>query len=277
MATVTLVAPAFFSTMGSRVLFGREFSPEDRQSAEPLAMVSEELARTFGDPGAIVGRSLVSQRGKPRRIIGVVRGLRYGGPASPADLQVFWLSRTPRTLTIVAKVTGQARDRIAVIRDAVQSIDPKVSVFSVKTMDERLDEALARPKFYATAIVFFGGLGLLLAVIGVYGVVSYAVAQRTREMGIRLALGTTSVRLRAVLLRQTSLVVGAGAIVGLLGAIGSGRAAGSLIAGADASVIITSAGAAIVTVAVAAAAIWTATRHIARLDILEVIRAESGE
>jgi putative ABC transport system permease protein len=277
MATVTLVAPAFFSTMGSRVLFGREFSPEDRQSAELLAMVSEELARTFGDPGAVVGRSLVSQRGKPRRIIGVVRGLRYAGPTSPAHLQVFWLSRTPRTLTIVAKVTGPARDRIAVIRDAVQSIDPKVSVFSVKTMDERLDEALARPKFYATTVVFFGGLGLLLAVIGVYGVVSYAVAQRTREMGIRLALGTTPRRLRAVLLRQTSIIVGIAAGLGLLGAIGTGRAAGNLIAGADASVLTTSAAAAIVTIAVAVAAIWIATRHIARLDILDVIRVESGE
>ena len=72
----------------------------------------------------------------------------------------------------MAKVTGDARDRIAVIRDAVQSVDPRVAVFNVKTMEERLEAALARPKFYAVAIVFFGGLGLLIAVIGVYGVVS---------------------------------------------------------------------------------------------------------
>jgi putative ABC transport system permease protein len=277
MATVTLVAPAFFSTMGSRVLYGREFSPEDLRSTEALAMISEELARTFGDPAAVVGRSLVSQRGKPRRIIGVVRGLRYGGPTSTTDPQVFWLSRSPRTLTIVAKVTGQARDRIAVIRDAVQSIDPKVAVFNVKSMDERLDEALARPKFYATAIVFFGGLGLLLAVIGVYGVVSYAVAQRTREMGIRLALGTTAGRLRALVMRETCATVGLGVGPGVGLAIAAGRSGNSLIVGADSFLIGTVIAAMIITTTVAAVATWSATNPIARLDILDVIRSESGE
>ena len=87
-------------------------------------------------------------------------------------------------------------------------------VFDVRTMDERLDTTLARPQFYSTAVAFFGGLGLLLAIIGVYGVTSYSVLQRTREMGIRLALGTTPGDCARAMLRQSALTIGLGALAG---------------------------------------------------------------
>ena len=113
-------------------------------------------------------------------------------------------------------------------------------VFDVRTMDERLDTTLARPQFYSTAVAFFGGLGLLLAIIGVYGVTSYSVLQRTREMGIRLALGTTPGRLRATMLRQSSLTIGLGALAGLAMAVGFGRYLQSLVQGADSAIVATS-------------------------------------
>ena len=144
-------------------------------------------------------------------------------------------------------------------------------------MDERLDTTLARPQFYSTAVAFFGGLGLLLAIIGVYGVTSYSVLQRTREMGIRLALGTTPGRLRATMLRQSSLTIALGALAGLAMAIGFGRYLQSLVRGADSAIIATSTFAVLVTALVAAAATWSATRHIARLDIGDVLRAECAD
>jgi putative ABC transport system permease protein len=177
----------------------------------------------------------------------------------------------------VVRVSGNARDRLAPIRDAVQSVDPNVPVFSVKTMVDRLDEAVARPKFYATAVVFFGGLALLLAVIGVYGVVSYAVVQRTREMGIRLALGITPLRLRAVVLRQGFITVALGVVPGVWGAAVGGRYLETLVRGADAGMVPTSAVAVAITAATAGLAMWSATRHIARLDIADVLRAETVE
>ena len=97
---------------------------------------------------------------------------------------------------------GRAEDHLAEIRDAIQSVDPQVPVFGAKTMQQRLDEVFAAPKFYRTAVWIFAGFAGLLTVIGIYGIVSYAVVQRTQEMGVRMALGTTPVRLRGMLLRQ---------------------------------------------------------------------------
>ena len=276
LATVVRVAPGFFSAFGGRLLAGREFSPADLSPGESLAIVNDDLARHFGNPAALVGRHLTAPQWPATRIVGVVRGMRYGADAEPHP-QVYRVSRTPLAMTIVARVAGAARDRMTAVRDAAQSVDPKVPVFNVKTMEQRLDAALARPKFYTITIVFFGGLGLLLAVIGVYGVVSYAVQQRTREMGIRLALGTTPGRLRGAMLRQTLLVVGTGAIAGLGLAMALGRFLQSLVRGAEGSVVPGLSIAIVVTAVVSAAAIWSGTRHVARLDISDVLRAEAAE
>ena len=277
LAPIIPVAPGYFRTIGTEVLFGREFGPDDLTSPELRVVVTEEFARRFGSPSAAVGRSITAGTWPSRRIVGVVRGIRYAGPMFEPGPLVFWLSRSPRASTVVVRVNGSARSQIAAIRDTVQSVDPKVPVFDVMTMDERLSVALARPKFYTTAVLFFGGLALLLAVIGVYGILSYSVAQRTREMGIRLALGTTPARLRASVLRQTSVIVAVGATIGILASTGAARFLDGLVHGADAGMFSSSAVAIAVTIAVAASTIWLATRHINRLDIADVLRAEAAD
>lgn len=134
---------------------------------------------------------------------------------------------------VSGNVSGSASDRIGISGDIAQSVDRKVPVFDVKTMEDRLDAVLARPKFYATAVTFFGGLALLLAGIGIYGTIGYAVAQRTRKMGIRFALGTTPARLRAAVFGRTFVVIGCGAAAGLAMALAGGQYLQSLIAGAE--------------------------------------------
>jgi hypothetical protein len=277
MATVAFVAPGFFEVMGTPVIAGREFTFQDLETTERIAVVNDRFARAHGDPATLIGRMVTAERVPGLRIVGVVRGMRYSGPAYEAAPQIFRVSRAPSALTIVARVDGRAHDRIGIIRDAVLPVDPKVPVFDVRTMDERLDTTLARPRFYSTAVAFFGGLGLLLAIIGVYAVTSYAVLQRTRELGIRLALGTTPGRLRATMLRQSSLTIALGALAGLAMATAFGRYLQSLVQGADSAIVATSAFAVLVTTVVAAAATWSATRHIARLDIGDVLRAECAD
>ncbi len=160
------------------------------------------------------------------------------------------------------------------IRDTIQSVDPQVPVFGVKTMQQRLDDALARPQFYRTAVFCFAAFALLLAIIGIYGIVSYTVAQRSHEMGVRMALGTTPARLRAVLLRQGLITIGGGAVPGIAAAELSGRLLPSLVDGAKSVDAATYAATVLCIAWIAAAGIWAATRPVARLDIVEILRAE---
>jgi hypothetical protein len=276
LTTVVSVAPAFFRTMGSRVLAGREFSPRDLRSPASLAIVNEEFARTFGEPSSLLGKSLTANRWPAMRIVGVVKGMRYGGPGYAPAPQVFRLSRAPRVLTWVVKVAGPARDRIASVRDSVQSVDPRVPVFDVRTMDERLAVTLSRERFYVAAAAFVGTLALALALVGVYGAVSYALFQRTREMGIRLALGSTPGGLRTMLLGETVIIVGAGAVAGAVLTTMLGTYMASLVKGASPDVRLTAVALAAIGI-LTAAAIWTATRHVSRLDVADVLRAECAD
>ena len=174
--------------------------------------------------------------------------------------------------TFVVRVNGQAKDHLATIRDAIRSVDTQVPVFDAKTMEQRMDEALGRPKFYRTALLFFAGFALLLAVVGMYGVVSYAVAQRTREMGVRLALGTTPGKLRTMLLWQGLLSVAVGAAMGIAGATVTGRYLESLVNGAKPFDLATFTFSTLLLLFTAATSIWAATRRIAGLDIMDILR-----
>ena len=274
LATTVPIAPDYFVALGGRLVAGREFTPQDMAGTERIAIVNEEFARAFGDSSSLVGRMVTGTKFEPRRIIGVVRGMRDSGPLYPPSPQMFLPARSSRSLTFVVKVSGAAKDQIAAVRDALASVNPRVPVFDVKTMDERLALTLARPKFYATAVVFFGGLALLLSVIGVYGVVSYACGERIRELGIRLALGTTPARLRGRLVWRIVLLVSAGAIPGAVFVSIAATYLRNLIPGSEAALLTTIATAIAGTLAVAVVATWAATHRVASLDIMSALRPE---
>jgi len=206
-----------------------------------------------------------------------VKGMEYEtDPTTAHGNEVFIPSTNPGSFfsTFVVRVDGEAADRLGEVREVIQSVDPQVPVFGAKTMRQRLDDTFAGPKFYRTAVSFFAGFALLLAVIGIYGIVSYAVIQRTQELGIRMALGTTPGRLRAMLLWQGLLMVAASAIPGMAGAQLSGRFLQSLIDGAKPIGLGMSSALILLLGLVASASLWSASRSIATLDVTAILRSE---
>jgi putative ABC transport system permease protein len=275
-STLVPVLSGYFQTMGGRILYGREFTEAEVRSGADVAVVNERFAAGFDAPKDAVGHQLTNG-GDTWKIVGVVKGMEYEtDPTTANGNQVFIPSENPGGFfsTFVVRVDGRAEDHLAAIRDTIQSVDPQVPVFSVKTMQQRLDEVFASPKFYRTAVWIFAGFALLLAVIGIYGIVSYAVVQRTHEMGVRMALGTTPVCLRGMLLRQGLLMVAAGAIPGIAGAQLAGRFLESLMDGAKPIGLATSSGLVLLFALVASTSIWSATRRIARFNIITILRTE---
>ena len=276
-STMVPVLSGYFETMGGRILYGREFTDAEVHAGAKVAVVNERFAAEFGAPEDAVGHQLTSEGDKPWRIVGVVKGMEYEtDPTLANSNQVFIPSDTPGSFfsTFVARVDGRAEDHLAAMRDTIQSVDPQVPVFGVKTMEQRLDEISAAPKFYRTAVWIFAGFALLLAVIGIYGIVLYAVAQRSQEMGVRMALGTTPARLRGTLLRQSLLMVAAGAIPGIAGARLTGHFLEMLVDGAKPVDWGVSAGLVVFLALVTSMGIWAATRQIAKMDIMAMLRAE---
>lgn len=269
------VLPDYFKTMGTRLPYGREFSDAEVRDDSKVAIVSDGFARQFGAPAHALGHQLTNGDDPPRRIVGVVKGMDYMTPGANRT-QIFLPAHSPGGFfsTFVVRVNGRPEDRLAEVRDTIRSVDPQVPVFGAKTMQQRLAETLRRPSVYRAAVLFFAGFALLLVVIGIYGIVSYAVTRRLREMGVRLALGTTPARIRGMLLRQGLLSVAAGAILGITGATLTSRYLESLVEGAGSIDLATFIFSVLFIALIAATSIWAATRRVSRLDIMEILRTE---
>ncbi|HXR76867.1 MAG TPA: ABC transporter permease [Bryobacteraceae bacterium] len=280
-ADVIPIMADYFATTGGHVLYGREFTDAEVRSNAKVLLVNETFARLWLRPADAVGHMVTGPDGTVRKIVGVVRNLDFMGQyiSDVFDVdppETFIPAHNPGGFdsTFVVKVEGRPEDQVAAIQAALQSVDSGVPVYGVETMQQRMDRAFARPKFYRTALAFFASFALLLALIGIYAVVSYAVTQRTHEMGVRLALGTTPTRLRTRLVRHGLATVVVGALGGIACAASTGKLLGGLIEGAKGFDVATYVLATIFICLVAAASIWVATRRIANMDVVEILRAE---
>lgn len=269
------VLGGYFRTMGAHLLYGREFTDEEVRSDSKVAVVNKQFAMQFIEPHNAIGHQVSLPNRPPLRIIGVVSGMQYESEGAN-KMQIFVPALSPGRFysTFVVRVDGPEQSRVALVRDAIRSVDPQVPVFGVKTMEQQLDDVLSRPRFYRTALLLFAGFALLLSVIGIYSVVSYAVSQRTREMGVRLALGTTPAALRTVLLRRALLVVVVGVVLGLAGAVLTGRFLESVVEGAKSVDALTLTFSGLLVVITAGCSVWFATLRIAALDVMDILRSE---
>jgi putative ABC transport system permease protein len=275
------VTSDYFRTMGTEIVYGREFLPADAKADNYNAIVTEGLAREVADGSSVIGRKVAQKRfdgsgANTFTIVGVVRPVRYHGPEGPATEQIFFPADRyfPGFATFIARVHGDAADSLAVCRDAVQSVDREIPVFGVKTYQQRLDETLAVPRFRTTVFLFFGGFALLLAIAGIYGVSSYSITQRRREIGVRIAIGASAQGVRAMILRQALWPIGAGMLIGFAGAAWQGKLLEHLLSSAPSIDLSACAASAVLLAAVAILSIWSATSRVLELNPIEVLKAE---
>jgi len=271
------VTPGYFRSIGAGIVAGRDFTDADREGAELVAVVNEEFARQTGVSVRLLGRTMNTWFDKkPRKIVGVVRTMRFS-PSMDRQLAQFYLPMAQHPapfMTVVARVRGSAAPYVSLVRDTIREVDPQVAVYGAMTLDARLDEALARPRFYTTAVLFRGGFAVLLAVIGIYGVAAYSIAQRTHEIGVRMAIGATPQRLRVALLRSSMLPIAVGMAAGVACALELGRFLEHLVSGAEPVGTRTCTAAALLLAIIAVLAVWRATARVLRVDPMRALRAE---
>ncbi|HEX8815915.1 MAG TPA: FtsX-like permease family protein, partial [Terriglobales bacterium] len=277
----SIMVPVFsdyFRTMGGHILYGREFNEAEVRASARVAVVNERFAAAFGTPADVIGRQLTMADTSRWKIVGVVKGMDYEtDPTLVNPFQVFLPPTNPGIFppaTFVARVDGPAEDCLAAIRDTIRSVDPEVPIFGVKTMQQRLDEMFIRPKFYRMALWVFAGFALLLIVVGVYGLLAYAVARRTKEIGIRMALGAAQSKVAGMVVGETLLLICAGIAGSIPLAFWIKRLAASLIGGPTGSIAAPIAFGALMVFVVALAASYRPVRRAMKVDPMVALRYE---
>jgi hypothetical protein len=296
-AGLRMATPGYFAALGVPLLAGRDLADGDGAHAPAVAVVNAALARRLAGaavpPARLVGRrfrsdnaAFANPNGAPREleIVGVVGDVRDGGPRGDVDPtfhaplgQVgdepwnYWIGRE---LVLVARTAGDAAAAAPGLRRAVARVDARVPLYDVRTTAERLGGALAVERIGRRLLAAMGALGLALAALGIHGVVAYTAAQRTREVGIRVALGATARDAVRLVLGQGLRPVFAGLAVGALAAVLAARAARAFLYGVAPFDPVSLVGAAALLGAVAAVACWAPARRVAQVDPALSLRAE---
>ncbi|HET7694328.1 MAG TPA: ABC transporter permease [Vicinamibacterales bacterium] len=277
------VSPAYFEVMGLPIVRGRGFDDGDRAGAPLVLVVNQTLAQRLWPNQDPIGRRVngSSPRG-PKTVIGVVADVRWRGPAGPVDLEFYqplaqldetaW-NWTRRSLFVAARTDGDAAGLAPGVRRAIAGVDPGVPLFAERTMEERMAATLDTARFNTMLLALLGAVGLLLAGVGIYGVINYFAAQRTSEIGIRLALGASRGSVLKLVVRQAALPVAAGVVAGALGASLAAQAIASQLVNVRPNDPLTFAGVAAVLAAVALIAAFIPARRAASLDPSRALRA----
>jgi predicted permease len=281
------VSPGFFKTTGTPLIAGRDFTWTDLYEKRHVTMVSENLAREmWGDPRAALGKRIREGAADPwREIVGVVgdvydNGAQEKPPAFaywPALMDVFYgpVGAVQRGGVFIVRTKRAATEGfLTEARQAIWSVNSNLPVFLVRTVRDLYNQSMARTSFTLVMLALAGAMALVLGIVGIYGVIAYAVTQRTREIGIRMALGAQSSGLRQMFVRQGLLLAGIGAVIGLGAAAGLTRLMSSLLFGVAALDPLTYAGVAAILIAAAALASYVPARRATRVDPLDALRAE---
>src|SRR5882757_2543195 len=274
------ISPGFLQTAGTRLVAGREFTWSEIYELRPVVMISENLAReTWGTPSAALGKQLREFSSMPwHEVIGVVQDVRERGVQDKAPEIVYWppmmeylfgnkAAETLRTGTFVARSERAGTEAfLNEVRQAVWSVNSSLPLASVRTMQEVYDKSVARTSFTLVMLGIAGTMALVLGIIGIYGVISYTVSQRKREIGIRLALGAQSGDVLQMVLKQGTKLITLGVTIGICAAFAMTRLMSNLLFGVTAHDARTFAAVAGLLVFVALLASYIPARRAVRVD-----------
>jgi putative ABC transport system permease protein len=221
------VSGDYFQTMGTPLLQGRSVGRQDTATSLPVIMINEPFARKYFPGQNPIGKRLIIDEGKPvtREIVGVVGGARYFSLARSPDPEMYlpFSQDIARTMNLVVRMRADAADIGAALRAAVASVDPDQPISSLRTLTSIVAGTAAQPRFYGLLLGLFAVVAMLLSAIGLYGVISYAVNRRTREIGIRMALGATSKDILRLVAGQGAPPMVCGLVAGLAAAYFAAR------------------------------------------------------
>jgi putative ABC transport system permease protein len=232
------ISPEYFRAMGIRLIQGRGVNDHDRAGAPGVVVINQTLAKHYWSGVSPIGQHIKIGDGgpNPREIVGIVQDVRHGGPhADPREEVYVPFTQSPSTdMSLVIRASMPPGALAANVRSQVWSVDPNQPISSSDTLEKLFTTSIARPRFNMLLLTLFAVIAFALAMIGVYGLVSYSVAQRTGEMGIRLALGAQSGQILRLVLSESMKLVVAGVAVGLAMAAAASRVLGRLLFGVSA-------------------------------------------
>jgi len=273
-----VVSPGYFQTMRTPMLSGRDFSPQDRFGTPSVLVVNRAFADRF-----LAGRNPIGQKlnvcwtvPNPVEIVGIVADARQTELKSAPNPTIF-LANTQAPMYfahLVVRTRNDPRRMARAVEAAIHRVDPDQAMSDVKTMDDVFSDSVSRPRFQMALLLVFAGIAVLLATIGVYGVVSYAVSQRTQEIGIRMAIGARSADVSQLVLREGLWVGGLGVAVGLLAAVASTRVLRSLLFEVEPTDAVTLCAVAGLLLVVALAATVFPARRASKVDPMVALRYE---
>jgi len=271
------VSPKFFATMQIPVLRGRDFDERDVANPTAAVVINETAARKYfpnEDPvGQHVGQS--PEESAQSEIVGIIRDTKYDSVRDAAPPTIYTaVGPGTRSLTVMVRTAGEPAAMTETVRHALQQLDPDVPMTGITTQSDQVNARFAQERLFALAYSLFGALALLLACIGLFGLMSYSVSRRTNEIGIRMALGAQRAGVVGMVLQESMVLVAIGVGTGLAGALAGGRYVESVLYGLTTTDVWTISSAIGATVLVSLAAGYLPARRAARVDPMVALRYE---
>jgi predicted permease len=273
-----VVSPTFFDTMGIPVLSGRGFAERDDEKAPKVVVINDAAARKYFPDETPLGRRFGSsiEDNAQQEIVGVLRDVKYNSVRDTAPPTMYVPFKQARTggMMVEVRTTGDPVSTMGSIRDAVRRIDPNLPLMDMSTQTEQIERRFLHEKVFAQAYALFGGLAVVVAAIGLFGLMSYSVARRTNEIGIRMALGARRQDVLRLVLSESMVLVVAGVAIGLAIALAASRLVSTLLFGLAATDILSIAAAVIVMLAVSSIAGYLPARRASRVDPIVALHCE---